>query len=118
MKKSIYPILFFLLIGFACEEKDDPATACGVSDPIENLPWLKQLAESASTGGLSEYAYITQAKYKGKRVFYQGSCCPNCSWALILLDCEGNRINEEISFDDLEDSEVIWKPGNSECVFG
>lgn len=116
MKKSICPILLFIIIGFACQEKDDPATACGVSDPIENIAWLKQLAESASTGGLSEYAYITQAKYKGKRVFYQGSCCPNCSWALILFDCEGNRINEEIRFDDLEDSEVIWKPGNSECV--
>lgn len=117
MKKSLYPVLFCLLAGFSCAEKDDPATACGVIDPVENLAWLKQLAENAAIGGLSEFSYITQAKYKGKRVFYQGSCCPNCFWVLILYDCEGNRINEEISLNDLEDSLVIWQPENFQCSF-
>ncbi len=117
MKRSIYPILFCLILNFACLEKDEPTTACGVTDPVENLPWLKQLAANAASGGLSEYAYITQAKYKGKRLFYLGICCPACSWALILYDCEGNRINEEISFDDLEDSAVIWHTENYQCQF-
>lgn len=118
MRKSIYLVLFCVLVGFSCDEKDDPTTACGVSDPVENLAWLKQLAEEASSGGLSEYAYITQAKYKGKRVFYLGSCCPNCNWALILYDCEGNALDDEISFDDLEESKLIWHPENYQCTFG
>lgn len=117
MKKSIIPILICFIIGFSCGVKEYPASACGVNDPIENLTWLKQLAENASGGGLSEYAYITQAKYKGKRVFYLGSCCPNCNWALILYDCEGNRLNDEISFDDLEESKVIWHGVNYKCTF-
>jgi hypothetical protein len=104
MQKPLLLILFCLLFSFACDEKEDPVTACGVSDPLENLAWLKQMAENAAIGGLSEFSYITQAKYKGKRVFYQGSCCPNCSWALILYD--------------LEDSEVIWQPDGSQCDFG
>ncbi|MEB2775026.1 hypothetical protein SYJ56_06895 [Algoriphagus sp. D3-2-R+10] len=117
MKKSLFPLLFCLLFSFACQESDDPATACGVSDPIENIAWLKQLAEESATGGLAEFSYIAQAKYKGKRVFYWGSCCPNCSWALVLRNCDGNRINDEISFDDLEDTKVIWQHENSQCNF-
>jgi hypothetical protein len=117
MKNSIYLILSFLLIGFACQENDDPATACGVNDPIENIAWLKQLAEESSTGGLSEFSYISQAKYKGKRVFYWASCCPNCSWALILRDCDGEALDQNITLDELEDIQVIWRPENFQCQF-
>ncbi|WP_057939741.1 hypothetical protein [Algoriphagus resistens] len=117
MKKLFYPLLFCLLFSFACDEKEDPATACGVSDPIENIPWLKQWAEESAKESMAEFSYIAQAKYKGKRVFYWGSCCPNCSWALVLRDCEGDRINDEISFDDLEDTQIIWDPEDSQCQF-
>ncbi|WP_425638053.1 hypothetical protein ACPUEN_01405 [Algoriphagus yeomjeoni] len=118
MKKLINPIfLCCLLISVSCTENEDPAMACGVSDPIENLPWLKQMAENASSGGLSEFAYIAKAKYKGKRVFYLGSCCPNCSWALILYDCERNTLTDEIGFDDLEDTKVIWQTSDNQCAF-
>ncbi|WP_439489849.1 hypothetical protein [Algoriphagus sp.] len=117
MKKALYPILFCLVLSFACKDNEDPATACGVSDPVENIPWLKQLAEESATGGLAEFSYIAQAKYRGKRVFYWGSCCPNCSWALILLDCSGDRVAGEYTFDDLDDQKVIWRPENSQCSF-
>ncbi|MEB2775027.1 hypothetical protein SYJ56_06900 [Algoriphagus sp. D3-2-R+10] len=115
MKKSLYPLLFCLLFSFACDEKEDPATACGVSDPINDLPWLLEMKESLSEGGMGDLFYIMQAKYKGKRVFYQGNCCAQCSTLLIFYDCGGNGINEEISYDDLEDSKVIWQPENSQC---
>ncbi|PZX51351.1 hypothetical protein [Algoriphagus chordae] len=117
MKKSIYPILFCLLFSFACEEKDDPATVCGVSDPIESLPWLKQLVEEASTAGLAEYSYISKAKYNGHRVFYWGSCCPHCNWALVLLDCSGEKVNGDYTLSDLQEIEVIWHLENSQCNF-
>lgn len=118
MKKLIYPILCCVLFTFACSVDEGPAMACGVSDPIENLPWLKQMSENASSGGLSEFAYIANAKYEGKRVFYLGSCCPNCSWALILYDCEGNALTDEIGFDDLENQKIIWRPKKYQCQFG
>lgn len=117
MKKAFYPTLFCLLLSFACEDNEDPTTTCGVNDPTNNLPWLVEMKESLSDGGMGDLFYIMQAKYKGKRVFYQGSCCAQCSMMLRFYDCDGNGINEDISYDDLEDSEVIWKPENSRCQF-
>lgn len=115
MKKSIYPLLFCVLFSFACDEKEDPAIACGVNDPIENIPWIQQWVEESANDSMVEFSYIAQAKYKGKRVFYWGSCCPNCSWAFVLRDCSGNRIEGEYTFDDLKDREVVWKPDNYQC---
>ena len=116
MKKALYPILFCLVLSFSCKDNEDPATACGVSDPVENIPWIKQWAEESAKGGLAEFSYIAQAKYKGKRVLYWGSCCPMCLWALILRDCSGDRIEGDYTFDDLEDVKVIWEPENSQCA--
>lgn len=117
MKKSLYLLLFCLLFSFACQESDDPVIVCGVSDPIENIAWLKQLAEESGKSSLAEYSYIMQAKYKGERVFYWGTCCPNCNWILVLRDCSGNEIEGDYTFDDLEDKQVIWQLENSQCSF-
>ncbi|SFB26325.1 hypothetical protein [Algoriphagus aquimarinus] len=117
MKNSIYLILFFLIIGFACEEKEDPATACGVSDPIENLPWLKQWVSESTTSDSEGYSYIKQAIFKNETVFFWGSCCPNCDWGLVLRDCSGIEIEGDYNFENLKDQKVIWRPENSQCVF-
>lgn len=117
MRNSLYPILFCLLLSFACDEKNDPATACGVADPVEDLTWLAELKEDAANGSLSEYSYIVQAKYKGQRVFYVGSCCPFCNWAIILYDCSGETVAYDASDNGLTDQTVIWQPENSECTF-
>lgn len=118
MKKHIYPILFCLLFSFSCTEDKDPATTCGVTDPIENLAWLQQMTEDLSEGSLSEYNYIKQAIYKGQTVFFPDSCCPHCNTALILYDCSGNTIQgEDYTMDDLEDQKLIWQPTNSTCNF-
>ena len=117
MKKSIYSILFCLVFSFACDENNDPATACGVSDPVENLPWLKQLAEDSANQGMAESSYIMQAKYKRQIVFFLGNCSPNAAWALIVRDCKGDVLSTEIRFEELEEIKVIWKPENSPCRF-
>ncbi|WPR76300.1 hypothetical protein [Algoriphagus sp. NG3] len=117
MKKAFYPILFCLVLSFGCKDNEDPATACGVSDPMNDLPWLVEMKESLSQGGMGDSFYILQAKYKGKRVFYKGSCCPQCSTMLVFYDCDGNGINDDISYDDLDDQKVIWRPENSQCSF-
>jgi len=117
MRKSIYPILLCLLFTFSCDEDEDPATACGVDQPIENLAWLQEMEENLSEGSLSEYSYIKQATYKGGTVFFPGSCCPHCNWALILYDCSGNAIQEDYTMDDLEEQKLIWQPANSTCNF-
>ena len=117
MKKSILPFLLCIILGFACQDNNDPASACGVNDPVENIPWLKQLAENSENESSEGYSYIAQAKFNSKRVFYLGSCCPFCNWSLRLLDCEGNLISDEVNFEGLEDTEIIWQPDNSQCSF-
>jgi len=116
MKKTLYAILFCLFFSFGCDENDGPSV-CGVQNPVEDIAWLKQLVEDSATESLSEYAYIKQGKYKGEQVFYWGSCCPNCNWALVLRDCSGNAIEGEYTLDDIEDQKVIWQPENSLCSF-
>lgn len=117
MRKSIYLVLFLALVGFSCEEKDDPISACGVSDPIENLPWLAAKKEAVATGPMSEYSYIVQATYDDQTVFYVGLCCPTCNTVIILYDCSGNALEGDVDLNAIKDGKVIWQPENVECLF-
>lgn len=112
MKKYLF-LLACSALFFSCNDKEEPAV-CGVENPVEDLAWIKKGIQLQTS---SEYEYLTQATYQGKTVFYFGSCCPSCNWALIVKDCEGNQVAGEISLSDLKDKKVIWKPANSVCTF-
>jgi hypothetical protein len=116
MKVKIW--LFLLVIpvlglAWSCQEPDGPVT-CGVEDPVKNLAWIKAEIKEIEASGLLEYSYLIQANYKGNTVFFMGSCCPFCKFALIIKDCQGNVLTN-VSSDQLMDQKVIWKPGNSVC---
>ncbi|SFT88639.1 hypothetical protein SAMN04489724_2562 [Algoriphagus locisalis] len=120
MIKLHYLILCCALFSFACNSEDEdfePTAACGVNDAISDLPWLKAKYEGLSTGELSEYSYLVQAELEGETVFYMGSCCPFCNWAIILYDCAGNSVEYNATEDELVDGKVIWQPENSVCQF-
>ena len=120
MKKILYPILFCVLLSFACDRDDEnyePVAACGVNDAISDLPWLKAKYKGVAKGELSEYSFLVQTKLDGETVFYFGSCCPFCNWVMILYDCAGNRVEYNPDEDELVDGKVIWQPENSECQF-
>jgi len=53
----------------ACDEKDYPTTAYGVSDPIHDLPWLLEMKESLSAGGMFDLFNILKAITRGKEFF-------------------------------------------------
>ncbi|UZD22668.1 hypothetical protein PBT90_04445 [Algoriphagus halophytocola] len=118
MKKVLLPVLFLsTALCFSCKDDEDPATACGVADPVEELAWLKAIKENAESSPRPEYTYITQATFEGETVFYSGNCDPLANWALVLYDCGGNQIEEEYTFEDLEDAVTIWQPEESVCAF-
>lgn len=118
MKKLMIPILLLsTVLCFSCKDDEEPATACGVSDPVENLAWLNAIKVDSETSSGSEYSYIAQATFEGETVFYRGSCDPLANWALILYDCGGNQIEEEYTFDDLENTLLVWQPEDSACNF-
>ena len=113
MQKVFFLILFCTLF-LSCRENDGPTT-CAVAAPVNDLAWIQQGIKELENTSLIEYSYLVQATYKGETVFFFGSCCPFCKFALVILDCQGKAISGSISTADLIDQKVIWKPANSVC---
>lgn len=116
MRVKIWLLLLVLpLFGtvLSCEEPDGPKV-CGVEDPVKDLSWIKVDIKEIENSGLLQYAYLVQANYKGKVVFFMGYCCPFCKFAIVIRDCQG-EILSNVSSDQLTDQKVVWRPTNSVC---
>lgn len=115
--KSFLLVLLSSVLLFGCSDSENPTT-CGVENPLKDLAWLKQEIENAGGPNSSEYSFLMQASYQGQTVFFFGFCNPLWNYATIYQDdCQGNRISGEITFADLSNQKVIWKPANSVCTF-
>ncbi len=108
----ILPILVLILL-FSCQEPESPKK-CEVSNPIEDLPWLKEGIKSTQELNLVDYFYLVQGTYKGATVFTFLNCCPFCRFVPQILDCEGNVITNA-SINDVTNQKVIWRPATSVC---
>ncbi|MEY3564080.1 MAG: hypothetical protein RJA23_250 [Bacteroidota bacterium] len=108
----ILPILVLALL-FSCQESENPKN-CGVANPIEDLPWLKEGIKSTIELNLVDYFYLVQGTYKGATVFTFLNCCPFCKFVPQILDCEGNVITNA-SINDVINQKVIWRPATSVC---
>lgn len=112
--QKILLLLFVSALFFSCQESESPK-ACGVENPVKEIAWIKDAIKENEAGGLTVYSYLVQANYNGKTVFYFGSCCPFCKFAIVILDCQGEKLSGSISSSDLTNQKVIWKPANSVC---
>ncbi len=99
---------------FSCNENEGPS-ACGVENPVEDLPWLKSSIQETESSALAQYAYLIQGTYKGQTVFSMGSCCPYCLTLVVILDCQGNVI-EDAALQEVKNQKIIWRPENSTCT--
>lgn len=121
VKKII--ILIFLTLGNISCEKDDNGlnNTCNVSNPIEELDWLKQKVEELeeTDSDILQYFYITQTEFKTKTIFIFPNCCPFCNTIIQVFNCEGETIGYigDGNFDStiLENDKIIWKPENFSC---
>ena len=121
MKKTVLA-LTLLLTMLSCKDDDDKlSNSCQVSNPIEDLDWLKEkIEELAQTDSeLQKYFYVSQNTYMGKTVFIFPNCCPTCNTAVPVYDCEGNSIgfvgDGTISINILNNDTIIWNPENFSC---
>ena len=112
---------------------ENPVACCGVKDPEINLPWFKALTEEINaswTGSQDTYiqhgSFITnvgQGSHLEIPVFIVQNCCPNCSSAIFVYDCDGNLIcnfgsgSTECLNGFVTLGKVIWKSSQNGCLF-
>lgn len=99
-------------------EKDDSKKSnnkCNVSNPAEDLAWLKEAIDEVKQ---SEYSYYVMATYKGESVFYYGNCNPVVNYISIVHNCSGENLGYTNDlYDALTDKAILWKHKNSKCNF-
>lgn len=109
---SLISILALILI-FSCDNEESENNFCDVSNPTEELSWLKTMINN-----FSDYEYIMVANYEGETVFYNVNCNPLVNSASTVFNCSGDFIgNTNDIRDDLSNERLIWKHANSKCDF-
>lgn len=112
-----------ILLTFSCNEESQPNASCSVENPIEDLDWLAAAIHTMSESGMSQFLYVTQARYGFTTVFIFGNCCPNCSSIIPVYNCSGDRIgyigngDGDIDANLLNSDVLVWKADNSSCNF-
>lgn len=62
-------LIMLLLTPFSgCEQDTSLQRACGVENPIENLPWLKNTIDSFNTSQIIELTSVDLYEYESKEI--------------------------------------------------
>ena len=98
-------------------------TTCGVSNPAEELPWLKAKTDELKQSSLYEagQVYIWTTQFNGENYFIIDNCCPNCNSVLSIYTCDGEDVSSNQTISDYiysydkSSSDVILNPENFSC---
>lgn len=111
-------------MAFSCEKEEAIAltSICAVTNPTEELGWLKAEIENReqSTSDINKYFYIQQAEYNGQAIFIYNNCCPMCNTIIPAYNCQGellfylNQDTEESK--KIENTKIIWQPEDFACT--
>ena len=124
MKSYIYLLAFLGLLAFSCSDDQDPS--CDVESAID-MTWLAELIEEEEKHLIGQdYSFLYTGIYKQsamksqRRVFIFGNCCPGCLMTPpAVYDCSGEVLGklgtDGIEWEEITDSEVIWKSSNNSC---
>lgn len=123
MKKKINLLQLIIFTGFlvvfSCEKDFLADNTCDVSNPLEELPWLKNIiTDLEQSSSYADFTLISMARYQGETVFLESNCNPAANSITPVINCSGDRIGilGEISPGSLTDMKVIWKSQNSHCI--
>ena len=99
--KRLAIIVVALLLFISCSKENDQKQICNLADPINELPWLKEI-KSSLTNCTSEVS-IVQATYQSQTVFYTAITDPlfDGIQSYTLLNCEG-KVVEIINADNMQ----------------
>ncbi len=101
----------------SCDKDDDNETnnTCNVSNPAEDLAWLKEAIDSLKQ---DEYSSVVMATYKGESVFYYDNCNPIISYVSHVRNCSGDTLgNTTDLYDELTNLTTLWKHKDYKCGF-
>jgi|SRR5690606_907650 hypothetical protein len=119
--KLITALFTLIMIAFSCHKDNDDEVlliACDVSNPIEDLEWLKNRIDDLEQTGNGEF-YISQATHNGKTIFILANCCMACNSVIPVYYCDGKYAgyigDDNLAWTLLDEDTVIWKPNNSKC---
>lgn len=111
--RLLYLLLGATLLLYSCQQQEEPQI-CNVEEPLTDLIWLKTLLTTATDSDLSIYSYLIQGSYQNQIVFILANCCPFCNWMPVVLDCQGNPVQQATLF-EVMDQKVIWRSKGSVC---
>ena len=86
---------FLLLVAVSCDDANS-TSSCDATDPVTNLPWLRDRIAAIENNGKDLLLY--RAMYKGQFVFYVVPCCTECYldyWPPELYRCNGTAVEFE-----------------------
>lgn len=127
-----YTLLFsIILISLACDESDSCSeNTCSVTDPIEELEWLK--AEINNFNTTYPFIYVSMAIYYGKTVFMVKNCDPSAlTLPPIIKNCHGEALGylsetagsfnykgvtiHNVNPNKIQCTKIIWTPDDFAC---
>lgn len=99
MKRIISIILFITLttiIQYSCEDQLELSNdqACNVDNPLEDLPWLKEMKLTIQLRMSPAGAQIIQYTYQGDYVFWVDLCYQCADGLIEVYNCTGEVICE------------------------
>lgn len=114
MRQFLYVATAIIIVSIAIVscEKDD-SSPCDVSNPAEDIAWLKEAIETMKQ---DEYSYYFMATYKGNTVFYNGNCNPAANYASIVRNCKGDHLGYTNDLqNNLTNKTILWQHEASQC---
>jgi hypothetical protein len=103
-----------------CQESksNDEITACGITEPAKNIPWLAELIAKAKTDNTGNYlGIIWLEQYKDQDVFVTNMMLNSGGLAYHVFDCQGNavridKVDVQNFFNSLKKDIVIYATPN------
>ncbi len=116
MNKTFLLLAFIgTLISCSTDDDKDIDNTCNVSDPTEELVWLKEEIDTIKD---DEFSFYAMATLDGETVFYYGNCNPAVNYISTLRNCSGEVLGNTNDFsDELTDITIIYKHENTQCDF-
>lgn len=125
MKRALILLAVLTISIFSCKNDDDNLNnTCDVSDPVEDLSWLKEIIADIEQSSLVDESYVYQTTYKGQTAFIIGNCCALCNSVTLVAYCNGEFVFNLDDEDDISEytkfiasnkDDLIWSSPNFVC---